>query len=179
MKTRSVKDGKEKYLPKTTHYGRYAMENATLPGQRKYQPCKKKKDTKQITRSITMQQSIMRKPAPVPGDHSLSIAHRSNTQIERRITRNTEITCLTYGKYRKLLFPGYKFCSKCDNWENDHLLMKNIKRGSRNYKCESKHSNPLFPTERITPYCQNSDVLMNSETVNKTTEIASGMCLSN
>ena len=103
-----------------------------------------------MTRSSTTQP--MRKPAPIP-KHVPVLTNPHNSSNQWSITRNTKITCLTYGKYRKIVFPGYKFCSKCDNWENDCLLLSGIKRHSRNYMCQANHTNPLFPTERIEPYC--------------------------
>ena len=64
------------------------------------------------------------------------------------VTRNTAVTCLTFSKHRKALYPEHFFCGHCDNWERDvSTLSKKAKRTSKRFCCEAMHFSALMPTQ--------------------------------
>ena len=64
-----------------------------------------------------------------------------------RLTRNTAVTCLSFGKSRRVLYPRHFFCQRCDLWEQDRALVrKSANRCSKVYRCEASHTSCLFPT---------------------------------
>jgi hypothetical protein len=67
-----------------------------------------------------------------------------------RLTRNTAVTCLFFGKSRRVLYPRHFFCQQCNLWERDRALVrKSAKRCSKTYRCEATHTSCLFPTTHL------------------------------
>jgi hypothetical protein len=71
---------------------------------------------------------------------------------EARVTRNTPITCRTYGPDRELLWSrhGFLFCKECrelDNERPEHK-MKLLKMDTlpQKYQCTAGHTSRAFPT---------------------------------
>ena len=149
MRTRNTAEGKELYKPSAKHYGQYGNVNSTLPGQKKYK--KQKNITNEInTRAQAKKKNndpnknnMLKKPPPLP---------KSPQQVQKKMTtRNdaTNVTCLSFGKLRKMAYPAYYFCSHCDLWESyvECGSSSRIKRTSNKFRCEAKHTSPLFPTK--------------------------------
>jgi hypothetical protein len=63
--------------------------------------------------------------------------------VEPPITRNTPVTCLTFCKHHKALYPDHFFCGHCDDWERDTAtLSRKAKRASDQFCCEAIHFSP-------------------------------------
>ena len=57
-------------------------------------------------------------------------------------------TCLTYGKFRRLLYgKDYFLCNACDLWEKEHKITANAKRDSKVYRCQAQHTSLIKPTQ--------------------------------
>jgi hypothetical protein len=136
MRTRSGKQ----IVHDPRHYGRYAAENATLPGQKKY---------KTESRSTEKRNAPATSPSwKIPEIKSLP-ANRTSM-----ITRAgmASLTCSHFGLSRREKYPGYRFCSNCDMWDASiscSLVASRIKRTSARFKCQSNHSSFVFPTDTI------------------------------
>ena len=63
------------------------------------------------------------------------------------MTRQTEVTCLRFGKERKKRQPGCFVCSHCDFWENEigSGMFNKKKRNSGRCKCEANHKSSMHP----------------------------------
>jgi hypothetical protein len=59
-----------------------------------------------------------------------------------------KIRCLAFGKYRRTLYPGFFWCSHCDYWEQNGVLMGvRASMESRNFICQAKHTSVVLPTQ--------------------------------
>jgi hypothetical protein len=130
---------------KPEHYGRYGLQNSTLPGQRRNK--KKTANTRSQVANAT--------PAP---DFQLP-ATPPDKEYDQRILRHTLADetpfCSVYGSNRKLLYPLFHFCSPCTMYDSDkkHPSCKNkIKRSSPSFKCTAKHESWACPTQLIEDY---------------------------
>jgi hypothetical protein len=71
---------------------------------------------------------------------------------EARVTRNTPITCRTYGPDRELLWSrhGFLFCKHCRDLDNEapEHKMKLLKMDTlpQKYQCTAGHTSRAFPT---------------------------------
>ena len=138
--------GKGDYTVKGEHYGRFAKENASLPGQ------SKNKKRKALNRRDSLR-SEARKKKPSPPGTCYASPPRTPPDEPTRCTRGSEITCLQYGVLRRIVYPAHFFCSACDNWERDSKLLTTISRSSRTYHCQAYHKSHIFPTQLKSLYC--------------------------
>jgi len=79
-----------------------------------------------------------------------SVVLQHNANQKGRVTRSTKISCRVFGKYRKILYPGFRFCDNCDVWERDEaLIRKSAKVDSARNACQANHASAAYPTDRL------------------------------
>ena len=129
------------YKPSAEHYGHYARQNSSLPGQKKHQRAKKP-STRVSTAKRQSEASLPPPPPPTPPDPT--------KHAETRLTRSGSPTCSHFGPLRRERYPGYFFCTNCD-WfdENEALGGNKSKRSSKRFECRANHHSWLFPTEKM------------------------------
>ena len=70
----------------------------------------------------------------------------------RQVRRTGKPTCIIFGQIREFLYPDYFFCSPCKLYENELSVAGNnssrIKRNSKVFRCQAKHTEFSFPTKR-------------------------------
>jgi hypothetical protein len=122
-----------------------------------------------------------RAPGNTPGLKHRTVRHRKSNRGKKnkpdamddedepvtkppRVTRNTAVTCLTFSKHRKALYPEHFFCGHCDDWERDiSMLSKKTKRTSNQFCCEAMHFSPLMPTQLKKAYHPSMQVWQQDE----------------
>jgi hypothetical protein len=63
-------------------------------------------------------------------------------------------TCLNFGinsDDRRLTWPGFLFCSNCDDWEKEYLIQdckERMNQNSARYRCTTDHTSWTQPTHR-------------------------------
>ena len=85
-----------------------------------------------------------------------------------RPARQSDVTCLSFGRDRKTLYPAYFFCHGCDLLE-DAVLNQN-KRANRKQKlhqCTGGHDNFSHPTTLLPEYRPNRRNKEFSSTIDK------------
>ncbi len=61
-------------------------------------------------------------------------------------------TCLLFGPHRETLYHGFFFCSNCKLYEDaisSGGFSKKLNRESRRFRCQAKHTDLMFPTDRL------------------------------
>lgn len=92
--------------------------------------------------------SPRKEPASAPAESDEDTKPAAVSEPQERVTRSTVVTCRSFGKYRKLLYPGFRFCDRCYRWDMGQMK-KSAKVDSTRNKCEAKHTSAIFPTERL------------------------------
>jgi hypothetical protein len=127
---------------KAEYIGRYAHRNSTLPGQKP-----RNKDDKPMTRqqlaNLPTPPTFTIPPTPPDVEEGRMLRRRSDLETP---------CCSNYGRTRTTVFPTYYFCSACKTYDEDKqcLTIRNlIRRTSRTYKCTSKHTSWVSPTQTL------------------------------
>jgi hypothetical protein len=96
-----------------------------------------------ITRAAAAAKKAYVGPSTPPKTPLIDLTGRDG----KRPTKNDPPTCLDFGVDRKLLYPGARFCSNCDFYENQLRAGETgkIKRTSQVFNCGAKHKNFVFP----------------------------------
>ena len=128
------------YVPKSIHYGRYAKQNATLPGQKKAAKVSQKPKTRQSKRKSS-DVPLSASPPPTP-------PNPANSTV---VTRSSHPTCSHFGPLRNQIYPGYFFCQNCKWWDDNVRsgCTGNAKRTSQKFRCRASHDNWLFPSDVV------------------------------
>jgi hypothetical protein len=125
-----------------THYGRYALQNSTLPGQVRYK-------TQQNTPKSIATPTGVEIPYPTWKMPTLPRSPSENRCMRTRSTSN-QITCSMFGLSRRDKYPGFHFCSNCDMWDSSvNISSASISRNSVNFKCQASHKSFVYPTDRL------------------------------
>ena len=137
------------YTPSAEHYGRYARQNSSLPGQKKHQQAQKP-STRASTAKRQSEAPLPLPPPPTPPDP---------TNHGERLTRSGSPTCSHFGSLRRQRYPGYFFCANCDWFDENKALGGNrTKRSSRRYECRANHQSWLFPSDKMFDESEELDV---------------------
>jgi hypothetical protein len=124
-----------------THYGRYALQNSTLPGQIRYKT--------KTARAPIGDDSTVATPLPLWKMPTLPSTPCTNGQMKTRSTSD-QITCSMFGLNRRDKYPGFHFCSNCDMWDSSSKISSSrIKRNSYTFKCQAKHESFVYPTDQL------------------------------
>ena len=71
---------------------------------------------------------------------------------QQKTTQQAAVQCLSFGPYRKTLYPNHVMCVHCDTWEASRLLMrKSARPNSQRNKCDGNHASHIFPTTLSKP----------------------------
>jgi len=65
------------------------------------------------------------------------------------ILRRKAVTCLDFGKDRRVKYHDAFFCLSCDDWENCHVVNSRAKRDSVRFRCKANHSSLSTPMKKI------------------------------
>ena len=68
--------------------------------------------------------------------------------------------CTNFGPDRHTKYPGFFFCTPCDNWEKRDICNKRLKRSMKNYKCKGDHTLWERPNTRFNPWSKQSKNVM-------------------
>ena len=120
------------------HYGRYAREASSLPGQK---PNKRSKQ-RDLAWSEELNAWLER---------MRSLPHTPLISLRRRPRRTVQIIgCTHFGRNWTMMYPSFFFCHRCDIFEKEDQMNKRIMRDSQAFRCTGQHESWIFPTQRIT-----------------------------